>query len=76
MKKEEYAASTCQIHSPSSNAFVFQDHNHDEDGDCSYFHAQDTDIRWMKQNERTTECTHNVKTKLEQPDITTPQSRS
>lgn len=34
MKKEEYAASTCQIHSPSSNAFVFQDHNHDEDGDC------------------------------------------
>ncbi|KAB5564683.1 hypothetical protein DKX38_004737 [Salix brachista] len=26
----------------------------------AYFHAQDTDIRWMKQNERTTECTHNV----------------
>ena len=32
----------------TSNVFVFQDHNHDDDDDCSYCPIQDTNIRWIK----------------------------
>jgi hypothetical protein len=47
-KIEEYAASSRQIQFPTSNAFVFQDHNHDDDDDCSYCPIQDTNIRSIK----------------------------